>query len=468
MSDAAGSESSVVPACLAGALRLEPNPVAALPDSAAALRESLRSPVAGPALAARVPPLGDIVVILPDRARPATPTADMLRAVLDELAAPLGGRWERVLLLIGTGTHRPHDMEPHVLAAGLPAGIRTACHVAVAHGELARFGRVPARPHWFPFFAGILLWDALRHLPSTLRDLTGALVRADGAEWRRLVGWGLPLRLVLAGMAAWGPYPRLSRRVAEAGLVIALGRVKPHPFTGYAGGVKGIYPAAAGRVDAGMNHLLQLHPRTRPGRIRGNPLLADLERIVAGVGNAFVVNLVTDGAGRPAGWFSGDPVPAHRAACALARRIAEVRVEPADVAVIGNREQGRLDLFQFIKSLVQAGRLVRAGGAVVCVGDLAYGASGTGDPHTRPNFAIKEVVYHLGIRPAIPRDVAFFLVSPNAFEISRGSFFRPAATPEDALAAARRHAGGAGRVVWAPDLDSIVPVLPGDRPEEWV
>jgi len=456
------------PACLNDAALILPNPVPDLPDPEAALRAALRRPISGKPLAERVPPTGDVVVILPDRARPTTPTAMMLRAVLDELAGPLGGRWERVLLLIGTGTHRPHAMEASALPEGMPAGIRSACHVAVAHDELIRIGRIPARLHWFVWFAGILLWDALRHLPSTAVDLARALVRADGTELRRLLGYGLPLRLVLAAMAAWGPYPRMNRRVVEAGLVIAIGRVKPHPFTGYAGGVKGIWPAAAGRVDAGLNHLLQLHPHTRPGRVRGNPLLADLETIVSHLGNAMVVNLVSGPNGAPAGFFAGDPIPAHRAASALARDVALVPAHPADLVVIGNREQGRLDLFQYIKSLVQAGRMARPGGAVVCCGELAYGASGTGDPHTRPNFAIKEVVYHLGIRPAIARDVAFWLASPNAFEIARGSFFRPAASLEDALAAARRRVGPSARVAWVPDIDSVIPVLDGDRPGEWL
>ncbi len=445
-----------------GDVVLAANAVPALADPEGALREALRRPVSGPPLSARVPAAGEVVVVLPDQARPLTPTATMLGAVLEELRVPLDGHFDRVRLLVGSGTHRPHDVPEAFRPPGMPDGISASRHVAADAASLVRFGRIPARPAMFFRFAALLLRDAARHLPSTSRDLARAALRTDALELRRLLGWGVPLRLLLAGMAAWGPYPRLNRRVTEAGLVIAIGRVKPHPFTGYSGGSKGIWPATAGRWDAGINHLLQIDPRVRPGRVRDNPLLADLEGIVAGLPNAFVANVVLNGEGLPAGWFCGDPVPAHRAACGLAREVGRVEVAPADVVVVANREQGGLDLFQFQKSLVQAGRIARPGGAVICVGTLEHGASGTGDPHTRPNFAIKEVVYHLGIRPAIARDVAFFLVAPHARAIAAGSFFRPCSSLSEALTAARERVGPAARIVRIPDVDPLLPVLPGD------
>jgi nickel-dependent lactate racemase len=129
--------------------------------------------------------------------------------------------------------------------------------------------------------------------------------------------------------------------VAEAGVVIALGGIAPHPSAGLGGGGKLILPGVVGIATIAYSHLLF------PGRPRGlvegsgegDDVRSHAEKVARHVGLDIIVNCVFNSQREVAGLFVGDAVEAHRAGCRFAETvygtpIPRQAVEEADIVVI--------------------------------------------------------------------------------------------------------------------------------------
>ena len=114
---------------------------------------------------------------------------------------------------------------------------------------------------------------------------TGAHRGATPAELREMLGeeWIGRLRVanhdargdtVAVGTTARGNEVLVDRRVAEAGVRIALGLVEAHEFAGFTGGPKAILPAVCGYDTIVRNHSIAMmsHPGARPGVLEQNPI----------------------------------------------------------------------------------------------------------------------------------------------------------------------------------------------------
>jgi nickel-dependent lactate racemase len=112
----------------------------ALADPAAALRDAVRRPVAGPPLASFLEGKRDVVVVLPDATRP-LPTA-LVEALIDEIGRPVAVR-------IANGTHRRTTAAERVALLGRHAGLEhgdRSSEDASAHATLAGLdARIDAR-----------------------------------------------------------------------------------------------------------------------------------------------------------------------------------------------------------------------------------------------------------------------------------------------------------------------------------
>ncbi len=285
-----------------------------LPDADAALTRALRSPVAGPPLAALVPSGASVAISVCDPTRP-QPRIPMLRAILEEIGDP-----GRVTLLVATGTHRaPNGRE---LEAMFGAELLATCALVV----------------------------------HDCRDRSELTRLADTST-------GVPVLL--------------NRRFLEADVRITTGFVEPHFFAGFSGGPKMVAPGLAG-----LETILTLHDSARVGHpdavfgiVEGNPIHDDVRRIAARAGVDFGLDVLLDGEKRITGVFGGSLAEEHAAACARSRREAMCPVAaPFDVVVTTN-SGFPLDqnLYQSVKGLSAAARVVRRGGLVLAAAECRDG-----------------------------------------------------------------------------------------------
>jgi nickel-dependent lactate racemase len=299
---------------------VEPVHHAGAQDEAQVLRDALRHPVAGPPLRELARPGMKVAISMCDGTR-AQPRDKMIPAVLDELGLPD----EDIVILVATGTHRgntPEEIE------------------AMLGRELVQ--RIEVVNH-----------DARD--PSTLTDL--------GVH-----GNGVPVQV--------------NSRWVQADLRITTGFVEPHFFAGFSGGPKLVTPGLAG-----LDTVLVLHdasrigdPKATWGIIHGNPVHDDIRAAASAAPPHFAFDVILNRQQRVIEAFAGELAPMHEAACRAATEFAMRPVPDAFDVVITSNSGYPLDqnLYQAVKGMSAAAKVVKPGGLIVCAAECRDGFPGHG------------------------------------------------------------------------------------------
>jgi len=313
---------------------IAPTEQPALPDEGGAVLDALRAPVAGAPLAALVERAArrrarrggtgdsDVVVVFPDITRP-MPN----RTVLPPLLAALeraGAGPDAVTLLCATGTHRPAtpDELVELLGPDIVGRYRVAQHDAA---------------------------DAEAHVEVGMVDDTPVL---------------------------------LDRRYVEADVRVLTGFVEPHFFAGFSGGPKGACPGLAA-----LDTVLEAHS---PARIAdrqatwlvtaGNPVHDFVRAAVDLVPPDLSLDVAIDGARRLTAVFAGALPDGHDAACRYVARTAVQQVDQLFDVVLSTNGGYPLDrnLYQAVKGMAAADRIVRDGGTIVMAAQCRDGTPADG------------------------------------------------------------------------------------------
>ncbi|HEY5024720.1 MAG TPA: nickel-dependent lactate racemase [Acidimicrobiales bacterium] len=308
-----------------------------LPDEAGAVLDALGAPVTGPPLSqlvrdamsrprraahaastARATSAARVAVVFPDLTRP-MPNRTVLPPLLAELER-LGAGPEEVVLLCATGTHRLATEAEMVELVGPDIAERYTIH---------------------------------QH-------------RADGA----------PDDHIEVGEVDGAPV-RIDRRYVEADLRILTGFVEPHFFAGFSGGPKGACPGLAA-----LDTILEAHsprriadPRATWLVTEGNPVHDFVRAAVALAPPTLSLDVAINGRRQLTAVFAGPLPDAHAAACRFVHRTSVQSVgAPFDV-VLSTNGGYPLDrnLYQAVKGMAAAERVLRPGGTIVMAAECADG-----------------------------------------------------------------------------------------------
>lgn len=287
---------------------LTPRFLDGLPDEAAGFIAAVRSPIGCRPLREIVHAHERLAVVIPDGTRP-LPSDRLLPWLFAELAhVPR----ENVTILIGTGSHR---------------------------------GNTPAE------LDAMLGPDIARHY---------RVVNHDAAD---------PATLALAGRSAMGYDVRLARDYVAADRRITLGFIEPHFMAGFSGGYKAVFPGIAA-LDA----IMQYHaapvigdPRSTWGELEDNPT----QRHVRSGGSLlpvdFCINVTLNTRREITRYFCGETMAAHRQGCAFVKETAMAACAHDFPIVVTTNSGFPLDqsLYQTVKGMAAAARIVRPGGLIV-------------------------------------------------------------------------------------------------------
>jgi nickel-dependent lactate racemase len=189
---------------------------------------------------------------------------------------------------------------------------------------------------------------------------------------------------VQLGTTEGGTPIELNRALTEHDHVILTGAVNFHYFAGFTGGRKSICPGLASARTIAATHLRALDFETGgrrragvgAGRLDGNAVHEECERIAAEIAPSFLLNTWTNERGEAVRLYAGDWRTAHRLACAEYAdthtiRIAEKR--PLVVASCGGWPHD-INLIQAHKTLDMAAHACADGGTIILVAECPDGA----------------------------------------------------------------------------------------------
>jgi len=291
---------------------ITPRRVPGLTDETEAMRAALRSPIQSAPLRDKVKP-GDKVVIAHSDITRATPNDRILPVLLAELEAA-GIARQDITLLNALGTHRR----------------QTEAELRAMLGD------------W--------IVDHYR------------CVQHDASD---------DVNLVSLGITSRGHPIRINRRLMEANIRILTGFIEPHFFVGFSGGPKGVLPALAGAESVLTNHGREMiaHPNSTWGVVEGNPIWEEMLEVALRVNPTLLLNVTLNAKRQITGVFAGDLMAAHAAGREFVRQNAMVKVDAPYDIVIATNSGYPLDqnLYQSVKGMSAASRIVRKGGAILIV-----------------------------------------------------------------------------------------------------
>jgi nickel-dependent lactate racemase len=168
----------------------------------------------------------------------------------------------------------------------------------------------------------------------------------------------------------------------QADLRITTGFVEPHFFAGFSGGPKLVTPGLAGLETVLVLHDAQRigDPKATWGVLEDNPVHRDIRAAAAAAPPHFSFDVILNREQRVIEAFAGELGPMHAAACAAAQAFAMQAVPaPFDVVVTSNSGYP-LDqnLYQAVKGMSAAAKVVRPGGLIVCAAECRDGFPGHG------------------------------------------------------------------------------------------
>ncbi len=191
-----------------------------------------------------------------------------------------------------------------------------------------------------------------------------------------------PSQHVSLGATERGTPVEVNRALVDHSRVILTGAINFHYFAGFTGGRKSICPGLASARTVAATHMQALDFETggrragvAAGRLDGNAVHEECERVAAEVAPSFLINTVVDERGRAVRLYAGDWRAAHRRACAEFADTHAVRIDakrPVVVASCGGSPHD-INMIQAHKALDMATYACEEGGHIVLVAECADG-----------------------------------------------------------------------------------------------
>lgn len=191
-----------------------------------------------------------------------------------------------------------------------------------------------------------------------------------------------PASMTQTGVTAAGTPIEVNRALKEHDHVILTGAIGFHYFAGFTGGRKSICPGLASARTIEATHMLALDfesgGRRRgvgTGRLEGNAVHEECERVALEIAPSFLINTVVDERGRVVRAYAGDWREAHRTGCAEYLSEHSVAIEEKRRIVVASCGgfPWDINLIQAHKSLDMATHACLEGGDIILLAECADG-----------------------------------------------------------------------------------------------
>ena len=276
------------------------------------------------------------------------------------------------------------------------------------------------------------------------------------------------------GVKVW-----INRNVAQADLVIGIGRIMPIEVCGFTGGGKILIPGCCGEITNSDMHWTRVDVDSSEivGK-RDNPVRKSIDELAFKAGLDFIVNVIMDAEKNIFDCVAGDLVKAHREGCRRAREYHEVRLpKPADIVIVDGYPFD-IEFWQVNKALDTAGMAVRRGGVVIVVSPCYEGLSQTHELDLLEHgYKCKEYIKKLVASGKLDHKVVgVHMIQVSAVAVEKATVFlvtdgisrekvekvglNYAATPQEALNTAFKIVGSEAAVTVLRGGSEMLPLLP--------
>ncbi len=396
---------------------ITPEELPGLPDEHAAFEAAVRNPIDAAPLRELAAADSTVAIVIADITRP-SPSERLVPWIMAELAhVPR----ENFVIVNGTGSHRANTREELVRMLGedVVNTVRIVNHNAFDDATLTHLGRTSY----------------------------------DGEIW-------------------------VNNDYLQADVRIVTGFIEPHFFAGFSGGPKGIVPGVAG-----IKTIMHLHnaemigdPRSTWAQLEDNPVQGEIREAVAMAAPHFMVNVAVNALREITALWAGHYITAFEEGCRFVNEHAMRPVEELFDVVLTTNSGYPLDqnLYQAVKGMSAAARIVKPGGAVIAAAECSDGLPNHGnykdllqmrrtpqellDMIEAPGFAIYDQ-WQAQSQAIVQRKAEVYLYSSLDPETVRKAMLAPTDNIEATLADLLERFGPQARVAVLPEGPQTIPYV---------
>ena len=261
--------------------------------------------------------------------------------------------------------------------------------------------------------------------------------------------------------------------VSESDFIITTGVIVPHYFAGFSGGRKSILPGICGRKTIETNHSKMIHPNSRAGNLKDNPVHEEMQEAAEKVGVDFNINVVINENHKIVEIVAGGLFESWQKGVEVGKNIYFYPIKKRAEVVIASAGGYPKDInvYQAQKALDNAYQAVKPGGTIIL---LAECTEGYGEPifeqwikeAESPEDIIKRIKekFVLGGHKAygiarVAKEVEVILISSLSKEKVRKLFFIPMRNISQAIDYVKNKYGKDFQVYILPSGNTVVPQL---------
>jgi nickel-dependent lactate racemase len=180
--------------------------------------------------------------------------------------------------------------------------------------------------------------------------------------------------LTEVGKTLSGAKLKINTKVVEADYRIAIGSIRPDPYSGFTGGYQAILPGVAGAEAIVCNQIRGILLGSRIGSTTNNPVFKDMQSVASFCSIDFLLNAVVDSKGVMVDFVAGNPEKAYAKGINISRKLFTAEVdERADVIILTPGKPYDHDLYTSLQSLGTTRHLLKPNGLTVLVTDFNNG-----------------------------------------------------------------------------------------------
>jgi nickel-dependent lactate racemase len=163
--------------------------------------------------------------------------------------------------------------------------------------------------------------------------------------------------------------------VSETDFIITTGVIVPHYFAGFSGGRKSILPGICGRKTIDANHSKMIHPNSRAGNLRGNPVHEEMQEAAEKVGVDFNLNVVTNEDHKIIEIVAGGLFESWQRGVEVCKKIYLCPIkQKAEVVIVSAGGYPKdINVYQTQKALDNAYQAVKLGGTIILLAECNEG-----------------------------------------------------------------------------------------------
>lgn len=163
--------------------------------------------------------------------------------------------------------------------------------------------------------------------------------------------------------------------ISNSDFIITTGVIVPHYFAGFSGGRKSILPGISGRRTIEGNHSQMVHPNSRSGNLKDNPVHQEMQEAAEKVGVDFNINVVTNERHEIIEIFAGELSKSWLKGVEACKKIYLCPIKQKAEVVIASAGGYPKDInvYQAQKALDNAYQAVKTGGTIILLAECSEG-----------------------------------------------------------------------------------------------